>query len=50
MIHAVRKCVKADFATHIFDGRLLNNYTIYATDITQSNSLMVNVPIDQYVF
>ena len=33
----------------IFDGQLLNNYAIYLTDITQSDSQMANVPIDQNV-
>ena len=27
----------------IFGGQLLNTYTIYSNDITQLNSLMVNV-------
>ena len=33
----------------IFGGQLLNNYAIYLTDITQLDSQMTNVPIDQNV-
>ena len=31
----------------IFGGQLLNNYAIYLTDITQADSQMAYVPMDQ---
>ena len=33
----------------IFGGQLLNNYAIYLTDITQADSQMAYVPMDQNV-
>ena len=33
----------------IFGGQLLNNYAIYLTDITQADSQMAYLPMDQNV-
>ena len=49
LIHAVRISDEADFDSEVFGGQLLNNYALYWADITQSDSEMANVSIDQYV-